>query len=114
MSPRSERRRFRRVPERYVARVQELAPDPHDDDRVGVSRDLSATGALLELPFPLEVGSVLEVSFSGSRAVELFHAWARVVRETPSPRAHRFEIGLEFLDLFGENEQDLDDFLTRS
>lgn len=109
-----ERREFRRVPTRLDARVRFAFTEPGTVEQRGVTQDVSATGALLMLRKPIDVGTLVYLSVGAPGEVARFRALAEVVRPGPDVGQRRHLVGFAFVDLIGETTQGLDARLTQA
>ena len=82
---------------------------------LGATRDVSKSGMLVEMSGPLDVGSRLEVRLflpTAARQAIRLDLRGEVTRDAGANGAGKNRYGIRFVDLSGEAEKAIDDFVA--
>ena len=108
----SNRRRYQRLSGKF--KIQIDLPDEHKAPAVfdiGEIDNISAAGILMRYAKPIDIGTIVQVTFLGPNSFDIFKVDTRVLRVNPKPDK-TYEIAVEYVDLSPEDEQRLDYFIT--
>ena len=112
MSEELQRRYYKRVKDNLQVKL-EYKSEGEDISKikVGTSMDISATGILVTYERPIEIDSIINVSFVKPKTFEMFNSSVKVMRVEKN-KDGTYEIGLQFLDMSDKDKNILDYILT--
>ena len=106
------RRKYKRLSGKY--RIQIDLPDENGAPSVfdiGEIGNISAAGILIRYARPIDVGTIVQVTFLGPNSFDIFKLDTKVLR-TKQKSDQTYEIAVEYVDLSPEDEKRLDYFIT--
>lgn len=106
-----ERRRYTRVKGRFGIQIDMPDGGAPAVFEIGEIDNISAAGILIRYTKPVEIGSILQVTFLSPNSFEVFKLDTKVLRVTPK-EDQTYEIAVEYVDLGPEDEKRLDYFIT--